>query len=73
MARVFWVGIALIIYGIVVLIGAIVACPAKHASISVAIYMVLTGIAFTILLTRSTLLILSHENRDLTINKYCLE
>jgi len=49
MARVFWVGIALIIYGIIVLIGAIAVCPAKDASISVAIYMILTGIAFTVL------------------------
>jgi len=49
MARVFWVGIALVIYGVIVLIGAIVACPAKDASISVAIYMILTGIAFTVL------------------------
>jgi len=49
MARVFWVGIALIIYGVIVLIGAIAVCPAKHASISIAIYIILTGIAFAIL------------------------
>lgn len=39
-----WVGIATIIYGIIVLIGAIAACPAKHASVSVSIFMILCGI-----------------------------
>jgi len=29
-----------------VLIGAIAACPAKHASTSVSIFMILTGVAF---------------------------
>jgi len=36
----------LVVYGIIVLIGAAVACPAKHASISMSIFMILTGIAF---------------------------
>jgi uncharacterized membrane protein len=39
----------LLIYGIVVLIGAIAACPAKDASISVSIFMILTGLAFFLL------------------------
>jgi uncharacterized membrane protein YkgB len=46
MNRAGWMGIALVIYGIIVLIGAVVACPAKHASISTSIFMILTGLAF---------------------------
>jgi high-affinity Fe2+/Pb2+ permease len=41
-----WMGIVLAIYGIIVLIGAAMACPCKHASISVSLFMLLTGIAF---------------------------
>jgi len=44
-----WAGIATIIWGIIVLVGAIAECPAKEASISVSIFMVLTGICFTCL------------------------
>lgn len=44
-----WIGIALLIYGIIVLIGATAACPAKHASISVSVFMILTGLAFFLL------------------------
>jgi predicted tellurium resistance membrane protein TerC len=44
-----WIGIILAIYGIIVLIGATAACPAKHASISTSIFMILTGIAFALL------------------------
>jgi high-affinity Fe2+/Pb2+ permease len=39
-------GIVLAIYGIIVLIGAAMACPCKDASISVSLFMLLTGIAF---------------------------
>jgi len=39
----------LAIYGVIVLIGAAAACPAKHASISTSIFMILTGIAFSFL------------------------
>jgi len=42
-------GLILAIYGVIVLIGAAVACPAKHASISVSVFMILTGICFAIL------------------------
>jgi len=44
-----WIGIALAIYGVIVLIGAAAACPAKDASISTSIFMILTGIAFSFL------------------------
>ncbi|KXA94334.1 hypothetical protein AKJ65_04760 [candidate division MSBL1 archaeon SCGC-AAA259E19] len=44
-----WAGIATIIFGIIVLIGAAVECPAKEASISVSIFMILTGACFTCL------------------------
>jgi hypothetical protein len=44
-----WIGIVLAIYGVIVLIGAAVACPAKHASISMSIFMILTGTAFFLL------------------------
>jgi len=42
-------GLILAIYGAIVLIGAVVACPAKHASISVSLFMILTGMCFAIL------------------------
>jgi hypothetical protein len=38
--------IVLVVYGIIVPVGAAVAYPTKHASISMNIFMVLTGIAF---------------------------
>ncbi|KXA94347.1 hypothetical protein AKJ65_04690 [candidate division MSBL1 archaeon SCGC-AAA259E19] len=44
-----WAGVATIIFGIIVLIGAAMECPAKEASISVSIFMILTGICFTCL------------------------
>jgi predicted tellurium resistance membrane protein TerC len=44
-----WIGIVLAIYGVIVLIGAAAACPAKHASISMSIFMILTGVAFALL------------------------
>jgi len=47
--KTFWMGLILAIYGVIILIGAAVACPAKHASISVSIFMILTGICFAIL------------------------
>jgi len=47
--KTFWMGLILAIYGVIVLIGAAVACPAKHASISVSIFMILTGVCFAIL------------------------
>jgi hypothetical protein len=37
------------VYGLIVLIGAAAACPAKHASISTSLFMLLTGIAFYVL------------------------
>jgi uncharacterized membrane protein YkgB len=49
MNRTGWMGIALVIYGIIVLIGAAAACPAKHASISTSIFVILTGLAFLFL------------------------
>jgi hypothetical protein len=39
-------GIVAIVYGIIILTGAIAACPAKHASVSVSIFMILMGVAF---------------------------
>ena len=39
-------GLVITIYDVIVLIGAIAACPAKHSSISVSIFMILTGVAF---------------------------
>ncbi len=42
-------GIIIAIYGVIVVIGAAVACPAKDASISMSIFMILTGIAFALL------------------------
>jgi len=39
-------GIVLTVYGLVVLAGAVAACPAKHASVSVSLFMVLAGAAF---------------------------
>jgi len=47
--KTFWMGLILAIYGAIVLIGAVVACPAKHASISVSLFMILTGMCFAIL------------------------
>jgi len=41
-----WLGIVLIVYGFIVLIGAIAVCPAKHASVSMSIFMVLVGAGF---------------------------
>jgi ABC-type uncharacterized transport system permease subunit len=46
MNRTGWMGIAILIYGIIVLIGAVIACPSKHASISMSIFMIFVGIAF---------------------------
>jgi uncharacterized membrane protein len=43
------IGLVIIIYGLIVLIGAAVACPAKHASISVSLFMILSGLAVYIL------------------------
>lgn len=37
------------IFGIIVLIGAIAACPSKHASVSVSIFMILVGLCFATL------------------------
>lgn len=44
-----WAGVATIIFGIIVLIGAIAECPCKPASVSVSVFMILTGICFTCL------------------------
>jgi predicted tellurium resistance membrane protein TerC len=46
MSRTALLGLIIAVYGLIVLIGAIAACPAKHASISVSIFMILTGVAF---------------------------
>jgi len=40
-------GLVITIYDVIVLIGAIAACPAKHSSISVSIFMILTGVILT--------------------------
>jgi hypothetical protein len=40
------VGIITAVYGLLILIGAIAECPAKHASVSVSLFMVLVGICF---------------------------
>lgn len=40
------VGIAIVIFGIIVLIGALAVCPAKDASVSISIFMILTGLGF---------------------------
>ncbi|MEM2169921.1 MAG: hypothetical protein QXE63_03420 [Zestosphaera sp.] len=47
--KTFWIGLILAIYGVIVLIGAAIACPAKHVSISVSIFMILKGVCFAIL------------------------
>ena len=39
-------GVVIAVYGLIVLIGAAAACPAKHASISTSLFMLLTGLAF---------------------------
>jgi len=39
-------GVVIAVYGLIVLVGAVVACPAKHASISTSLFMLLTGLAF---------------------------
>jgi uncharacterized membrane protein YkgB len=39
-------GLVIAIYSLIVLIGVIAACPAKYASISVSIFMILTGVSF---------------------------
>jgi predicted tellurium resistance membrane protein TerC len=49
MSRLSLLGLVIAIYGLIVLIGAAVACPAKHASISTSIFMMLTGVAFYLL------------------------
>jgi len=41
-----WLGVGLMVYGVIVLIGAIVACPAKHASVSVSLFIILVGVGF---------------------------
>ena len=46
MTRLTLLGIVIAVYGLIVLIGAAAACPAKHASISTSLFMLLTGIAF---------------------------
>jgi predicted tellurium resistance membrane protein TerC len=46
MSRASLLGLVIAIYSLIVLIGVIAACPAKYASISVSIFMILTGIAF---------------------------
>jgi len=43
------IGLLITIYGLIVLIGAVIACPAKHASISVSLFMLLSGLAVYIL------------------------
>jgi predicted tellurium resistance membrane protein TerC len=49
MSRASLLGLVIAIYSLIVLIGVIAACPAKHASISVSIFMILTGVAFYLL------------------------
>jgi hypothetical protein len=44
-----WIGITLLIYSIIVLIGVIAACPAEHASIPVSVFMILRGLTFFLL------------------------
>lgn len=46
MTRLTLLGVVIAVYGLIVLIGAAAACPAKHASISTSLFMLLTGIAF---------------------------
>jgi len=46
MSKTSLLGLVVAIYSLIVLIGAIAACPAKHASISVSIFMISTGVAF---------------------------
>jgi 4-hydroxybenzoate polyprenyltransferase len=46
LTRLTLLGIVIAVYGLIVLIGAAAACPAKHASISTSLFMLLTGIAF---------------------------
>lgn len=49
MTRLTLLGTVIAVYGLIVLIGAAAACPAKHASISTSLFMLLTGIAFYVL------------------------
>jgi 4-hydroxybenzoate polyprenyltransferase len=46
LTRLTLLGVVIAVYGLIVLIGAAAACPAKHASISTSLFMLLTGIAF---------------------------
>ena len=46
MTRLTLLGVVIAVYGLIVLVGAAAACPAKHASISTSLFMLLTGIAF---------------------------
>jgi glucose dehydrogenase len=39
-------GVVIAVCGLIVLVGAAAACPAKHASISTSLFMLLTGLAF---------------------------
>jgi uncharacterized membrane protein len=39
-------GVVIAVYGLIVLVGVAAACPAKHASISTSLFMLLTGLAF---------------------------
>jgi 4-hydroxybenzoate polyprenyltransferase len=49
LTRLTLLGTVIAVYGLIVLIGAAAACPAKHASISTSLFMLLTGIAFYVL------------------------
>jgi 4-hydroxybenzoate polyprenyltransferase len=49
LTRLTLLGVVIAVYGLIVLIGAAAACPAKHASISTSLFMLLTGIAFYVL------------------------
>jgi 4-hydroxybenzoate polyprenyltransferase len=46
LTRLTLLGVVIAVYGLIVLVGAAAVCPAKHASISTSLFMLLTGIAF---------------------------